>query len=439
VRLNRRRFLQTSGKAALGVGIGVRVAEALATPMQTKEKTVSPNEKIVVGFIGVGGMGMVNLRNFMRHADVEVAAVCDVHSQRMANAAMQVENKYGKKPLADKDFRKIIDCKDIDAIVISTPDHWHALPFIYACEAGKDVFCEKPISHNIVEARSMVGAARHYKRVTQVNLVQRGMGHFQDAIDYVRSGRMGKVYICRAWRSAGIWCLGKNPIKDPPQELDWDFWCGPARLLPYHDEIDPGSWRLYFEWGTGLTGDWGVHMMDIVLLGMNTQHPIEVSSIGDKLRCDPDDDRKTPDTQMAIYRFPNFLMNWEVRPDPQGLDGGRDHGAEFTGEAGILIVDRNGIIWKGDGNGPERKSPDIDLIDDFLSNIKTRGKCMADIESAYYPTVLCHLANLSYQCGKTIKWDGLRGVVLNDKSAMNYLAYQREYRKSWKLPIYKMS
>ncbi|MGB9588139.1 MAG: Gfo/Idh/MocA family protein [Armatimonadota bacterium] len=439
MRLNRREFLQTSAKTTLGMSIGAGAMDALTSSARAQKKDLSPNEKVIVGVIGVGGMGTVNMRNFMKHPEVEVAAVCDVHSKRLADAATQVEKKYGKKPLVDKDFRRIMERKDIDAVIISTPDHWHALPFIYACETGKDVFCEKPISHNILEGRSMVGAAQRYQRVTQVNLVQRGMGQFQDAVDYVSSGKMGRVYICRAWRSGGIWCLGKNPIKEPPAELDWDFWCGPARLLPYHDKIDPSDWRLNFEWGTGMTGDWGVHMMDIILWGMNDHHPLEVTSLGDKLRCDPEDDRKTPDTHMAVYRFSTFMMTWEVRPDNRGFDGGRDHGAEFIGEAGTLIVDRNGIIWNGDGKGPERKSPDVDLIADFLSNVKTRGKCRVDIKSAYYATVLCHLANLSYQCRKTIKWDGIRGLVLNDKAAMNYLAYRREYRKPWTLPMYEMT
>ncbi|MCL6630324.1 MAG: Gfo/Idh/MocA family oxidoreductase [Armatimonadetes bacterium] len=204
MRLNRREFLQTSAKTTLGMSIGAGAMGTVVSSVRAQKKDLSPNEKVIVGVIGVGGMGMVNMRNFMKHPEVEVAAVCDVHSKRLADAATQVEKKYGKKPLADKDFRRIMERKDIDAVVISTPDHWHALPFIYACETGKDVFCEKPISHNILEGRSMVGAAQRYQRVTQVNLVQRGMGQFQDAVDYVRSGKMERVYICRAWRSGGI-------------------------------------------------------------------------------------------------------------------------------------------------------------------------------------------------------------------------------------------
>lgn len=447
--MNRREFLGSSGKAALGVGLGMVVADALATPTYAQEKPVSANEKIIVGCIGMGGMGMGDMHGFMGQKEVEVVAVSDVDSNNLANAAKAVEDKYGKKPLAVKDFRKVLDRKDIDAVMIATPDHWHALPFITACEAGKDVFCEKPISHDIYEGQMMVGAAKRFKRVSQINTWQRSVGFFRQAIEFVRAGGMGRVRICRAW-VCGPGGLGKNPIKDPPANLDWDFWCGPAKKNAYHDTYHPGMWRLYYDYGTGMSGDWGVHMIDIVLLGMNDWHPLEVSAVGGKLFCSEDDDRTTPDTMMAVYKFKDWVMNWEIHCGPEGLDGGGSHGAEFIGDKGRMIVDRSGIKWHpyGDNPGPQdagkdqggdapNRWSDANHIGDFLANVKTRGKCASDIESMYYTTTCCHLSNLAFQRGKSIKWDGPNGVVVGDKKAMDCQAYKREYRKPWKLPFYK--
>lgn len=438
-RISRREFLETSGKAALGVGLGLKVAQALGTPAYAQTKTVAASEKIRVGFIGVGGMGNGNLNGFMEHPEVQVVAVSDVHQQRMGAAAKKIEDKYGRKPFMDKDFRKILDRNDIDAVAISTPDHWHALPFIMACEAGKDVFCEKPISHDIVEAQSMLGAAKHYNRIVQIDTWQRSAPAFQDCIDFVRSGKMGKIAQCRAWMcgDAGI---GKHPIIQPPAGLDWDLWLGPAPKVPYHDAIDPGTWRWYYDYGTGMAGDWGVHMIDIVLLGMNSWHPLEVASVGGKLRCAPDDDRTTPDTMLSIYKFPDFVMNWEVHVNGEGLDGGDNHGSEFIGENGRLSVSRNSIKWNPyikDMPGPEHTNKGDNHIGNFLKNMKSRGKCTSDIETMAYTTIACHLANLSYQHGKSITWDGQKGVVVGDNKAMQCPAFHREYRKPWKLPIYK--
>ena len=401
--------------------------------------SVSPNERIRIGCIGVGGMGTGNMKSFMNHPEVEVVAVCDVDSDNLGKASATVLKKSGRLPRAVKDFRDVLDMKDVDAVVIATPDHWHALPFIMACEAGKDVFCEKPISHDIWEGRQMVGAAKRHKRVVQINTWQRSVPHFRDAIDFVREGGAGRIRVCRAWITS-IGGLGRNPIKDPPDNLDWDFWCGPAPRVPYHDTYHPRWWRLYYDFGTGLAGDWGVHMVDIALLGMNATSPLEVSSVGGKIVAGEDDDRAAPDTQMAVYKFDGWVMNWELHVGGEGLDGSKNsHGTEFVGEKGKLIVDRGGIKWTtfGDHPGPEAKNPKRDHIGEFLANMKTREKCVSDIESMYYTTTACHLANLSYQAGRSIKWDGAKAEVVGDRKAMDFPAYRREYRKPWKLPVYK--
>lgn len=405
----------------------------------TETSKVSANEKIVVGLIGVGGMGGNNLRGFMGQPDVEVAAVCDVDADMLGKAIVDVKNKYGRKPRAFTDFRHLLDRKEIDAVVISTPDHWHAIPFIMACEAGKDIFSEKPMSHSIVEARSMLGAARRFKPVVQINTIQRSGANFRDAIDFIRAGGLGKVRVCRAW-ICGKGGIGKNPIKEPPANLDWDMWLGPSAKAPYHDRIHPYDWRNYLQWGTGDSGNWGAHHIDIVLLGMNEWHPLEVSSVGGGLFRDPSDDRNTPDMLITAYRFPSFVLQWETHNGREGLDGGGGGGCEFIGEKGKLIVERGRTRWSpyGDHPGPESKNDAASHVRDFLDNVKSRGTCRSDIETTYCTTVCCCLSNLTYTCGKSVKWDGAKGEVVGDRKAMENMFYRREYRKPWELPIYRV-
>jgi predicted dehydrogenase len=342
-------------------------------------------------------------------------------------------------PDQHKDFRALLERKEIDAVVIATPDHWHALPAVLACESGKDVYLEKPVSHNIVEGRAIVNACQKFRRVVQVGTWQRSVGHFIRAIEFVRSGKMGRISVCRAWTcgSAGV---GRAEPQSPPLELDWDLWLGPAPKVPYRPNRCHHNFRWFFDYAGGLTGDWGAHMIDVVLLGMDQWHPQSVASVGGKLVSGPDDDRDTPDTQMAIFQFPGFVLNWEVHVGRPGLDGGGHHGAEFIGTEGSLIVDRTGFLWRPNGGqeGPSAEPAGGDHARDFLDCIKRRGRPRSDIETMHHTTTACHLANLAYRTGKRIEWDARREVVTNDRSVMRDQCYQREYRKSWRLPMHRV-
>jgi predicted dehydrogenase len=449
--LTRREFLRTGGKAAVGVGLGMRVAGATAEPADKPAQPPAPpkppagaNEKIVLGVIGCGGQGRAVMNEHMQHADVVVAAVCDVDRGHLSQAGQEVQKKYGKRPAEFKDFRQLLERAEIDAVIIATPDHWHALPAVLACEAGKDIYLEKPIAHDIVEGRAIVNAAKKFNRVIQVGTWQRSVSHFIQAIDFVRSGKMGKITVCRAWTLGGA-AVGHEEPTQPPSELDWDFWLGPAPKVPYRRNRCHQNWRWFFDYGAGLTGDWGVHMMDIVLLGMNQWHPLAVASVGGKLVSGPKDDRDTPDTQMAIFQFPDFVMNWEIHVGPPGLDGGGHHGAEFIGDAGTLIVDRGGFQWRPNGSqeGPGREPASgsgqatVAHSRNFLDCVKSRARPRSDVETMHSTTTMCHLANLAYRTGKRIRWDAEKEVVIGDREAMNDPCYQREYRRPWKLPMYR--
>lgn len=435
-RLSRRDFLEKAGKAAVGAGLALSATHYLRTGVAAEGE--SPNEKLTIGLIGCGGQGTGVMQGFFGHPEVAgVAAVCDADNGHAERAASIAEKKYSKRPKVFKDFRELLDIKDTDAVIIATPDHWHALPFIRACEAGKDIYLEKPISHNIVEARSMLAAAKKFKRVVQVGTWQRSVQHFMDAIDFVRSGKLGKISVCRAW-TLGNAGLGRQQSSNPPLGLDWDLWLGPAPYTEFRPNRCHGTWRWFFEYGTGMTGDWGVHMMDIVLLGMQVKSPLEVASYGGKFIAGQEDDRTTPDTQMVIYKFPNFVLNWEVHVGPPGLDGGGSHGAEFLGQRGWLIVDRERWTVDGTRERPSTLNPAGDHTANFLECIKTRKEARSDIESMYYTTVLCHLGNIAYRVGRSIKWDGQKGVIVGDKDAMQCEQYRREYRKPWELPSYEL-
>lgn len=430
VEISRRQFLGNTGKAVLGMAVGSMVAE----PVLAQRKTTSPNEKILMGVIGVGGMGMHNMGQFLGMPDVEVVAVCDVDTRRSDAAAAEVEKRKGNKPVIHADFHKVLEMKEIDAVCISTPDHWHALPMILACEAGKDVYVEKPIGHDITEGKAMVGAAKKYGTVVQVGTWQRSVQHYHDAMRFVQAGNIGKINLVRAWTcSAAV--AGKNKVGPAPKEVDWNTWVGPAEWVPFKPCYHPGGFRWFFNFAAGLTGDWGVHMLDTVGTFMNEWQPSEVASLGGKL-ANPDDDRDTPDTQIAIYKFPDWILQWEIHVHGPGLDGGGHHGVEFIGDKGVLRVDREGWHFdKGKENGPKtvEKLP-TGHWHDFIQCIRTRQKPRSDIETMHYTTNLCHLANAAYLMGRSLTWDGKKQEIVGDKAALQCQCYAREYRKPWSMP-----
>jgi predicted dehydrogenase len=435
--MTRRSFLTRTSTAALGLGLSARVMS----------RAQGANDKVVMGIIGAGGMGRSNLSGLLKVPGVEFAAVCDVDKAQQ-DKALEILKKAGQPdPKVYGDFREVLDRKDIDAVLIATPDHWHAIPFIAACEAGKDIYCEKPISHDLMEAKSMLGAAQHFKRVVQIGTWQRSVKHFQTAIDFVRSGEMGTIAVCRAWfvSAFGGWPKPMEPKPDgpAPEGFNYDMWLGPAPKRPYNPNRSHWNWRWFYDYGGGLVTDWGVHMMDIVFLGMQQSDPLSVA-------CDVGiyalkDDRDTPDTMQAIYRFPNFLMNWETRfTNGRGLDGGRTHGAEFIGTKGTLVVDRTDYQWfpeNKDDPGPKafEKSPAHDHWQNFIDCVKTREKPRSDIYSMAKTTMCCHLANIAYQSGKTVEWNAKKLDLANPQVAHGCKSYSRPYRAPWKLKQYPVT
>lgn len=445
--LSRREFLGKTGQQAVALGAGMAALNYTILPVHaeptSRVRKVGANDKIVLGLIGCGGMGSANMRNLMGKPEIEVAAVCDVDEARMPGDINFVEAKYEKRPAIYKDYRKMLENKDVNAVIVGTPDHWHALNLIHACEAGKDAYCEKPISHNIVEANAMVAAAKKFNRIVQVGTWQRSTPEFVSAVEYIRAGKLGKVVMVRAWRTDNARMGHHTAASTIPGKLDYEMWTGPASIRPYIPEYTHGNWRWFLENGNGMTGDWGVHMMDIGLLGMSKDTdmvmPVEVAAYGGKLAW-PDDDRTWPDTHIAIMRFknPDFVFHWETGRDYAGRP---DHGTEFVAEDGkSLTVWRGG--WKvrsADGNDlPKENAPNVsDHWQNWVDCVKSRQQPRSNISSMAQTTIVCHLANAALLAGETVKWDKSKMDIVG-KAGKNTQSYQREYRKPWKLPLHKV-
>jgi len=456
--LSRRNLLKGSAAAALGAvgssaiaklsasnssdNVATSYSEYAGTPRTAPEKgRAGANDKLVLGLIGCGGMGAANMRNLMNFADVEVAALCDVDDSRAVQDLKDVEAKYGKKPDFYKDYRKILDRKDIDAVIVGTPDHWHALNLIHAVEAGKDAYCEKPLSHHITEAVGMAEAVKRHNKIVQCGTWQRSTKEFTDAIDYVRSGKLGKIVLCRAWINDGT-RLGRKQPSAPPASLDYDMWVGPAEFVPYQENRCHWNWRWWMNFGGGLSTDWGVHMIDIALLGMSKDQdlvmPETVSSVGGRWAF-ADDDRTAPDTLETIFRFPNpdFALHWSINRDHPGKEG---HGTEFVSADGRTVR-----VWRGgwvilDPAGKEMPKEEAPAPPshwrDFIDCVKSRQQPRAKLASVAQTTICCHLANAAMYSGETLHWDNAKQDLMG-KAGRDTQSYTRPYRKGYKMPNYR--
>jgi predicted dehydrogenase len=442
--IHRRQFL----------GASAAVAAGLAVPhvLGAEKKAVSANDKVRVALIGCGGMGRYNLSDFMRLPDFEVTGVCDVDRNHINDTLKQIEQakRPAGKVKTSQDFRKILDSKDVDAVIVGTPDHWHAYVLIAACASGKDVYCEKPLSHNIVEGRAMVNAAKNHKRVVQIGTQQRSGQHFKDAVKYVQSGKLGHVFMCRTWITNGTppeGC-GNPPDQDqPPAGVDYDMWLGPAPKRKFNRARFHHDFRWFFDYGNGLCNDWGVHLNDVILWGMKVASPLSVSAVGGKQEMKDNSD--TPDTLDIYYEYSGFTHVYTVRRGRTLFGFHGSHGMEFQGSHGTLTLDRGGWWVRPEGTHVKAErhggsEQHFAHVNNFLHCLRHRSeKTASDIEDMHHATVTAHLANISYKVKRRIYWDAAhercyRGYdhankkfLVEDAQANAYLL--REPRKPWSL------
>lgn len=447
-RISRRKFLDNSTKAASGAtALAMGTGAAWAKPARGGPSAPSANDRIHIALIGAGGMGRSDLRDFLRIPQVECLAIADVDEKQLDEGVKLADQQRERRPDGYKDFRRIMDRQDIDVVIVATPDHWHALPTIYACQAGKDVYVEKPLATSIEEGRAMVDAARKYDRIVQVGTQQRSAGHFQEAVKFVQSGQLGKIRMTRSWAYLD-WKggLGNPPDSTPPRHVDYDFWLGPAPKVPFNEARFHFTFRWFWDYSGGLMTDWGAHMVDVVMWAMN-EDPVGAMAIGGKYGY-PDDIMETPDTQQSIVEFPSFSMVWEHMLGVGQGPWQREHGVEFHGQNGILVVDRGGWEVHAETDRIDRSDRVYRMkavprqggtsdfhyahVQDFIESVKSRKKPAAEIEIGHKSVIACHLANLAVRLQRYVKWDSKQEKIIGDKEAQKLVG--REYRAPWKLP-----
>ena len=392
----------------------------------------APAERVAVAGIGLRGQGKELVTGLAGLPDVDLVAICDVDEGILPGVSQNVAEVQGRAPRWEHDFRRILDDPAIDAMVIATPDHWHALMTILACQAGKDVYVEKPVSHNIIEGERMLGVARQHQRVVQSGLQQRSGSHFQSAIEFVRSGKLGQVHLAKAWTVHTRKSIGFKKDAPLPQGVDYDLWLGPAAQRPFNANRFHHNWHWFWDYGTGELGNWGVHMLDIARWGLGVGLPTQVSAMGGKHYFQ--DDQETPDTLLVNYAYPGQTITWEHRLwSNHGIEG-RSAAAAFYGELGTLVVDRGG--WKVYDQKEAATSGSSELAiahqRNFIDCIKTRGTPAAELEIGHLSSTLCHLGNIAFRLGRTVQFDSLAMNCGADAEANALLG--REYRSPWELP-----
>jgi predicted dehydrogenase len=436
--LSRRAFL---GKSALAVALAPGLGGCLfwAQPRRARSAGVGVNDQIRLGVIGCGGRGRDVLGVFLTHPEVDCPVACDVDDAMLAKTVELVEQKRGKRPETVKDFRRVIDRKDIDAVLVATPDHWHALPTVYACQAGKDVYVEKPLATSVDEGRAMLEAAKRHQRVAQMGTQWRSGEHWKEAVELVRSGKLGKVGLARAW-AYHDWLgnIGNPPDGEPPAGVDYDMWLGPAPRRPFNPSRFHFNFRWFWDYAGGLMTDWGVHQINIILWAMGLAHPKTVSATGGKYALT--DNSETPDTQVAVYEFPNYTMVWEHKVGVGVGLNGRPWGISFTGSEGTLILTNR--EWEVIAE-PKKKSLEskkflfsederLPHVRNFLDCVRSRQQPNENLEIGHSVSAIAHLGNIALRSGRRILWDAESERIAGDPEADRLVGVT--YRQPWSLP-----
>jgi predicted dehydrogenase len=427
---DRRTFLAAGGLAAAALVKSARGARAAGA-----------NDTLIVGLIGCGGRGVHDAGLFQNTPNVKLAYVADVDERRLAEGA----TKLGVEPnRAFGDLRRILDTKDVDAVIVATPDHWHSPASILACDAGKHVYVEKPISHNIRESRLLVNASERNGRLVQHGTQSRSTPMMIEAVQMLREGAIGDVLVAKCWNVQLRGSIGRGQDTDPPAGLDYDNWVGPATMIPYRSNRVHNRWTWWYHFGTGDMGNDGVHDIDYTRwgLGVETQ-PSKVSAIGGKFF--QDDDQEFPDTQQVAFEYPDVsggrsrMLIYEQRLWSTNYPRNCDSGAEFYGTKGQLFLSRRGKIeLLGERNQRAEvavqpgSQNDVLHVANFCDAIRGRGPLNADALVGHLSASLCHLGNIATRLGRSLDFDPVREQVLNDPEA-NALV-RREYRDHWGSP-----
>jgi predicted dehydrogenase len=439
---SRKKFLQQS-TALLGGGLLASAIDNNAFAIF--KNRISPADQLNIGAIGINGMGWSNVQAALKVPGVNLVAVCDIDSNVIDKRLKELsaKNYDTSKIKVYGDYRKLLDQKDVDAVIIGTPDHWHALIMIHACEAGKDVYVEKPVGNSIIECRTMVAAQQRYNKVVQAGQWQRSQQHFKDAVDFVQSGQLGNIRTVKVWCYQG-WMRPQPVVADsaPPSGVDYKQWLGPAATRPFNASRFHFHFRWFWDYAGGLMTDWGVHLLDYALIGMKADLPKTIDGLGGKFAY-PELYEETPDTLTTLYEFDGFNLVWD---SAMGIDNGsygRDHGIAYIGNNGTLILNRGG--WevieerqsKNKVSKPLAKSS-VNGLDkhwvNFVDAVKSRKTedLHCSIQAGAHVATVAQMGNISFRTGKKLAWDRSNEKFTDQSVNDAYLL--KQYHNGYTLP-----
>ena len=437
--LNRRSFL--AGSAASVAVIG-------SNRLRGESKKAGANERVRVGVIGAGGRALSLNRSFAENPEAEIVIIADLDPRRLPRAVEEVAKRQGPRPKTTGDFRHLIDDPSLDAIVVGTPDHWHAIPTIMACLAGKDVYVEKPDSHNIVEGMRMVAAMKKHKRVIQMGSQHRSTKRLQSALEYIKTGALGRCLVAKAWESSKQGGIGFPKDSSPPAGVNYEMWLGPAPKQPFNVNRFHGRWRWFHDFGTGDLGNDGVHRIDMAVAALQAACeaqgdeplglPSAIDASGGKWYFD--DMQEFPDTLQLTYEYGGKtpkILTYEMRVWCPYQYLGESEGSAVFGDKGFILIgnrrwrayDRSGQVKAAEGGSHERPH-----VQNFIECIKTRNRPFCDLETVGHPaSVMCHAGNISARLGRKLFLDAETETFRDDKQA-NQMRGRPEWRKPWVLP-----
>jgi predicted dehydrogenase len=439
----RRKFLATAATGAIAAAAAPLVLaeeKTIYQPVVTQGRTLSANDRIRIAIIGVNSRGKDHIEVLMKIPNVEVATLCDPDMRVLRDKSKWFEDTYKKKVAIEQDFRKVFDDKNIDAVTIASPNFWHALHAIYACQAGKDVYWEKPGTHNISEGKKVIEAAYKYNRIVQHGVQLRSSVAIREAIQHLRNGLIGRVYMARGlvfrWRPD----IGNKGVSKVPDELNYDLWCGPAPMAPFTENLVHYNWHWHWNYGNGDIANQGVHETDLCMWGLDVGLPEHITSMGGKYLWD--DTKEVPEIMTSVFNYPKEkkIIQFEVRHWCTNREDGADVGNIFYGDKGYLVVKNYGTyesyLGQNREKGPartERGELDLHMIN-WLDAVRARDKSIqhGPVESGHLSSALAHLGNISYRLGRQLNFDPVSERFIGDDDANAMLT--RQYRAPFLMP-----
>ena len=448
---SRRKFILQSSAALIGTGIASSFPlQAMANSIQR----VSANDKINFGLIGGNGMGWTDMKSQLTNVpEANCIAIADVDQSVLDKRSADVMELRGKKPKTFTDYRKLLEMKDLDAVIIGTPDHWHCLILCDALSAGKHVYCEKPLANSIEEVNVMLKAAKRSGKMVQIGQWQRSGAHYQQAFDFLKTGKLGQIRLVKCWSYQG-W-MKPVPIKPDsavPTGVDYDMWLGPAQKRAFNPNRFHFNFRWFWDYAGGLMTDWGVHEIDIALYFMGVTAPKSVMASGGKLAY-PDDASETPDTLQTVFEYEHFNLLWEHAVGIDGGPYGKTEGIAFIGNNGTMVVNRDGwevlpetkrnddgiLVYDIEDLPDQKKGRNADYIADHAKNFVAAMQAndasllKCGIETGAIAAINAHMGNVAYRTGRKVYWDAAKGEFKNDPEANALI--KANYQNGWKLPM----